>query len=270
MKWALAFLGVAATGCVANIEHVVAIDARVDRCDDASALASIERGLSDYGTWSEDDTYGTIWTPNDEAFVPYATDGRFADVGGDLVWTSDVAWGTTLHHGRWVRCKERWRWVPGSEYGGAWVTVRHEGDRTSWAPMPPTRIWRHGVSVPITAPDAPVVGSRSDDELALVPPDPPPARMDAKPHAPSADEESDRKYREIGQQMATLGDEASTSFDDDGFGGDGFVGGGGGHGSRFGGRSTSTHGGGAAHSAHSSGRVSSHAGGHSAHAVGHH
>ncbi|HEY1957347.1 MAG TPA: DUF6600 domain-containing protein [Polyangiaceae bacterium] len=235
MRLAVLLLGLAASACVANVENVVAVDVHFERCDDARAIAEVERGLENYGTWSEDDAYGTVWTPSDTSFVPYATDGRFADLSGDLLWISDVPWGTTLHHGRWVRCKDRWSWVPDAKYAGAWVTLHHDGDRTSWSPSPPTRIWRRGVAVPIGAPDEPIVGSRDDDELALVPPDPPPTRLERETSA--ADAERERVYRDVARRTAALGEEASASFDD--FGGiGGFGGSGGGH---AGGTSSAAH-----------------------------
>ncbi len=139
---------------------------------DPRALTEFDDALAGYGVWSEDPTYGAIWTPSDATFVPYATSGRFADLG-DVVWLSELPWGAaTLHHGRWVRHEGRWRWVPGMKYAGAWVTWSHDGDTTAWSPAPPTLVFRNGVAVRITPPPEPIVGARNDLTLALVPPKP--------------------------------------------------------------------------------------------------
>lgn len=136
---------------------------------DPSALTAYDDVLAGYGTWSQDDTYGMVWTPFDTSFVPYATHGRFVNLEGNVVWLSELPWGVTLHHGRWVMHEGRWRWVPGLRYASAWVTWSHEGDTTSWAPIPPTLVWRNGVAVRIAAPEEPVVGSAQDGTLAIVP-----------------------------------------------------------------------------------------------------
>lgn len=43
-----------------------------------------------YGVWSDDALYGVVWTPNDPAYVPYAT----------------------LRRGTWLYVEDRWRWAP--------------------------------------------------------------------------------------------------------------------------------------------------------------
>src|SRR5262245_24140331 len=137
---------------------------------DPRALTTFADILAPYGYWVDDDVYGVAWTPHDRSFVPYATHGRFANIDGSLVWLSQLPWGgATLHHGRWVRHENHWRWVPGLRYAGAWVTWSHEGGTTSWSPAPPTMVWRDGTAVRIEPPDEPIVGSADDASLALMP-----------------------------------------------------------------------------------------------------
>jgi len=141
----------AATGCVESVPRVAVPEVRVD--DDGFA-----KRLEAWGAWSNDATYGAVWTPSDAGFVPYATDGWFADVGGEMTWLSDRPWGETLHRGWWVRAGGRWRWVPGSRRSGAVVRWIRDGERTAWAPAAPP--WPG-------APENPIVGSVRDDQLAL-------------------------------------------------------------------------------------------------------
>ncbi len=61
-----------------------------------------------YGSWSHDATYGTVWTPADPTFVPWAA--------GNVEWAP-----VTFQHGRWVSSEGRWRWVPESEFANRWL-----------------------------------------------------------------------------------------------------------------------------------------------------
>ena len=96
------------------------------------------------GNWVEVDDYGYCWQPNvvssNADWRPY-TDGHWAytDVGWTWVSNEDFGW-ATYHYGRWVRLEEQgWMWVPGYEWGPAWVSWRTGGDSVGWAPLPPTR-----------------------------------------------------------------------------------------------------------------------------------
>ena len=177
----------AAMGCAANVPRVAAPDVRVD--DDG-----FTKRLETWGVWSEDATYGAVWTPADARFVPYATDGYFADVGGEMTWLSDLPWGETLHRGWWVRARGRWRWVPGSRRSGAVVRWIRDGERTAWAPAAPPWIAR----------DAPIVGSLRDDELAVTVLGAPESVDDA-----TDDEEQLRDYAAIGREIEAAGREAA-------------------------------------------------------------
>lgn len=120
---------------------------------DPSALSDFRGALDPYGTWVEDPTYGTAWTPDgdqvDPNFQPYETAGSWSYAEGDYVWVSDYAWGwVCFHYGRWAFRAGRWLWIPGRDYAGAWVSWR-VGDEdyryVAWAPLPPAWAWIEGV-----------------------------------------------------------------------------------------------------------------------------
>jgi hypothetical protein len=94
------------------------------------------------GNWVEVADYGYCWQPNiavsNSKWRPYS-DGYWAytDVGWTWVSYEDFGW-ATYHYGRWTRLRDRgWFWVPGREWGPAWVSWRTGGDYVGWAPLPP-------------------------------------------------------------------------------------------------------------------------------------
>ena len=98
--------------------------------------------LSPYGSWIDVADYGYCFQPNvavDNAdWRPYA-DGYWAytDVGWTWVSYEDFGW-ATYHYGRWTDLADYgWVWVPGYEWGPAWVSWRTGGDYIGWAPLPP-------------------------------------------------------------------------------------------------------------------------------------
>jgi hypothetical protein len=100
--------------------------------------------LGDGGSWIEVGDYGYCWQPSvavsNTNWRPYS-DGYWAytDVGWTWVSYEDFGW-ATYHYGRWMRIRGRgWVWVPGREWGPAWVSWRTGGDYVGWAPLPPRR-----------------------------------------------------------------------------------------------------------------------------------
>src|SRR6478672_6870635 len=93
------------------------------------------------GNWYEVADYGYVWQPDaatNSDWRPY-TDGYWAytDVGWTWVSYEDFGW-ATYHYGRWIRLEDYgWCWVPGYEWGPAWVSWRTGGDYIGWAPLPP-------------------------------------------------------------------------------------------------------------------------------------
>ena len=98
--------------------------------------------LSPYGNWIEVGDYGYCFQPNaavsSSDWRPYS-DGYWAytDVGWTWVSYEDFGW-ATYHYGRWANLADYgWLWVPGYEWGPAWVSWRTGGDYIGWAPLPP-------------------------------------------------------------------------------------------------------------------------------------
>jgi hypothetical protein len=117
---------------------------------DPSALTDFHGALDPYGSWVDDPTYGTVWTPSPSVvgddFQPYVSDGSWTyDDYGNYVWASDYDWGwAPFHYGRWAYLGTGWGWIPGRTYAGAWVSWRSGGGYLGWAPLPPTWYWRGG------------------------------------------------------------------------------------------------------------------------------
>ncbi len=98
--------------------------------------------LNDGGNWVDVGDYGYCWQPSiavsNSKWRPYS-DGYWAytDVGWTWVSYEDFGW-ATYHYGRWARIRgQGWVWVPGREWGPAWVSWRTGGDHVGWAPLPP-------------------------------------------------------------------------------------------------------------------------------------
>jgi hypothetical protein len=93
------------------------------------------------GNWYEVSDYGYVWQPDialNASWRPY-TDGYWAYTDQGWTWVSyeDFGW-ATYHYGRWARLSDYgWVWVPGYEWGPAWVSWRTGGDYVGWAPLPP-------------------------------------------------------------------------------------------------------------------------------------
>jgi hypothetical protein len=112
--------------------------------------------LSDGGSWIEVGDYGYCWQPSVAAsnprWRPYS-DGYWAYTDFGWTWISyeDFGWATYLY-GRWIRLRGRgWAWVPGREWGPAWVSWRTGGGYVGWAPLPPRYAGEYWDESPITA-----------------------------------------------------------------------------------------------------------------------
>ena len=120
------------------------------------------------GSWIEVGDYGYCWQPeiavSDSRWRPYA-DGYWAytDLGWTWVSYEDFGW-ATYHYGRWARLRDHgWVWVPGYEWGPAWVSWRTGGDYVGWAPLPPRYRGREIVY------DARPIGTHVDIEFDIGP-----------------------------------------------------------------------------------------------------
>jgi hypothetical protein len=105
--------------------------------------------LAPYGDWRQREPYGWVWYPDvAEDWRPY-TFGYwvFTDDYG-WTWISTEPWGSIpFHYGRWFFDGDYggWAWVPGTEWGPAWVGWRSGGGYIGWAPLPPDVVFEPGV-----------------------------------------------------------------------------------------------------------------------------
>ncbi|MFP4292481.1 MAG: DUF6600 domain-containing protein [Cyclobacteriaceae bacterium] len=96
--------------------------------------------LSPYGQWIDDRNLGFVWLPDvGRDFHPYMTNGYWVMTEYGNTWVSNYDWGwAPFHYGRW-RFDDYygWMWVPGTEWGPAWVAWRNGGGYYGWAPLGP-------------------------------------------------------------------------------------------------------------------------------------
>ena len=97
--------------------------------------------LDRFGDWVQIDRYGYAFRPREAKnpnWRPY-TDGSWVYTVYGWTWRSNEAFGwATYHYGRWARVPRLgWVWIPGSEWGPAWVSWRRSSDYIGWAPLPP-------------------------------------------------------------------------------------------------------------------------------------
>jgi len=96
--------------------------------------------LSPYGEWVNYPNWGYVWIPDaGPDFVPYSTQGHWILTDDGWTWMSDYSWGwAPFHYGRWDYDQYYgWFWVPGNEWGPAWVSWRRADGYYGWAPMEP-------------------------------------------------------------------------------------------------------------------------------------
>ena len=99
--------------------------------------------LRDYGTFIDSDRYGVLFCPHPDAvgadFQPYLR-GHWvmSDVGWTFTSDLKISW-VTDHYGRWVEAGLQncnWAWVPGGQWGPAWVDFRVGEKVIAWRPQP--------------------------------------------------------------------------------------------------------------------------------------
>jgi hypothetical protein len=123
------------------------LDARADLEVSASvsihAQADFYAPLSTHGAWIEVGSYGRCWRPASVAveWRPYC-EGHWVWTDCGWYWASDEPWGwACYHYGYWVFDPvQAWIWVPGVEWGPAWVSWRVGGGYIGWAPLPPPHV----------------------------------------------------------------------------------------------------------------------------------
>ena len=107
--------------------------------------------LAPYGVWVDEPSFGRVFIPDRDGFVPY-TEGHWQYTTIGFVWISadPFAW-ATVHYGRWIysRAFRRWAWRPDTVWGPSWVEWRVSGDYFGWAPLAPTITIEIGYAPPI-------------------------------------------------------------------------------------------------------------------------
>lgn len=97
--------------------------------------------LAPYGNWVGDARHGYIWLPDvDQNFHPYGTDGHWIMTEYGNTWVSNFDWGwAPFHYGRWYFDDyfRSWAWIPGYQWGPAWVSWRTGAGYYGWAPLGP-------------------------------------------------------------------------------------------------------------------------------------
>lgn len=113
-------------------------------------VESFYNELAPYGRWTPHPNYGNVWLPNAEPnFQPYSSGGHWVMTEYGNTWVSDYAWGwAPFHYGRWIYdpAYGGWLWIPGSDWGPAWVSWRSGGGYYGWAPLGP------GININISIP----------------------------------------------------------------------------------------------------------------------
>lgn len=104
--------------------------------------------LEPYGDWREVGDYGWCWQPRDvdRNWRPYS-DGRWLYTDAGWTWDSEEPYSWAVYHyGRWARVdRVGWVWVPGTEWGPAWVSWRRSARYVGWAPLPPDAAFHRSV-----------------------------------------------------------------------------------------------------------------------------
>jgi hypothetical protein len=99
--------------------------------------------LAPYGSWVSLPGVGWCWQPSvvvvNRGWRPYCDSGHWVYTDDGWFWQSDYSWGwAPFHYGRWyMDASCGWVWLPGREWGPAWVTWRTAGTTCGWAPLPP-------------------------------------------------------------------------------------------------------------------------------------
>jgi len=121
------------------------------RADTDITFQDFYDALSPDGDWVELEEYGYCWRPFvDDHWRPY-TDGQWVYTEAGYTWFSNEPWGwATYHYGRWTKVKNwGWVWVPGYEWGPAWVSWRTNDDYIGWAALPPEAVWEPSTGISV-------------------------------------------------------------------------------------------------------------------------
>ena len=106
--------------------------------------------LAPYGRWVYVSGPGWAWSPYNLSigWCPYQL-GHWVFTDQGWTWASDENFGWAVYHyGRWCNDPARgWLWIPGTEWGPAWVAWHEGGGWVGWAPLPWQVRWQAGVGL---------------------------------------------------------------------------------------------------------------------------
>jgi hypothetical protein len=150
----LALVAGGAVGCTVYTEAPPPppppVAAEVEVSGGAVDVGIFYEGLGSYGEWIERPGYGRVWYPKGVrvGWRPYLY-GRWVSSDYGWTWVSEEEFGwATYHYGRWYRDDEvGWVWVPGTEWGPAWVSFQQGSGYIGWAPLPPGVAFRAGIGI---------------------------------------------------------------------------------------------------------------------------
>ncbi|CAN5787387.1 hypothetical protein BH24ACI4_BH24ACI4_15490 [soil metagenome] len=93
--------------------------------------------LDAYGTWQYEQVHGYVWYPRVQiGWRPYHR-GRWESLRPyGWTWIAADPWGWPTHHyGRWGLSAGAWYWIPGRQWGPAWVSWAYAPDYVSWSAL---------------------------------------------------------------------------------------------------------------------------------------
>ena len=126
---------------------IVSLSASVVTASLTPAIAQVsgefQQALEPYGEWRRNARWGDVWVPDQRprGWRPYSVGHWIYTDDWGWYWISDddeADWGwVTYHYGRWIHDRGTWFWVPGNDWGPAWVDWRRSDSYVGWAPLPP-------------------------------------------------------------------------------------------------------------------------------------
>jgi hypothetical protein len=140
VKTKLKFFAVGLAGCLGLTTFNASADLEVSATFSIRAEADFYEPLTPHGAWITVGSYGRCWRPARVAvgWRPY-THGHWVWTDCGWYWQSDEPWAwACYHYGYWVHDSfHGWIWIPGIEWGPAWVSWRVGGGYIGWAPLAP-------------------------------------------------------------------------------------------------------------------------------------
>lgn len=125
---------------LALIVPLAAVSARPAEAQASVSVGVFYNSLAPYGDWHVSANYGYVWRPTTvyAGWRPYH-DGRWVNTNVGWTFVGNDAWGwATYHYGRWYFDPYYgWVWVPGYEWGPAWVSFYEGPGYIGWAPLAP-------------------------------------------------------------------------------------------------------------------------------------